>query len=322
MNQVKNFNMQGKEVLVTGGAGAIGKNLVRLLLQHGAKVTVIDNLSSSTTDGLDTDRVVFFQGDISDDLLLEKVFLNEYNYVFHAAAHFANQNSVEHPIIDLGTNIAGTVKLLEKVKSTSIERFIYFNTSCMYGGGTNFSEDDVDFEYHTPYSISKYAGEQYVMLYDHLHGVPATSIRIFNSYGPHEYSGKYRNVIPNFIDLALRKQSLPVMGDGTDTRSFTYVDDLIEGVLSASGSELASGQIINIGNDVETTTLELAQLINELTDNAAPITFVPKRPWDKAKRRKADLSKAKKMLHYQPTTNLKEGLKKTIEWYKNSAKHL
>lgn len=316
------LNVREKNVLVTGGAGAIGKNLVKSLLQNGARVTVIDNLSSGTLDDLDLKDFTFFEGDICDDAVLDQVFLTDYEYVFHAAAHFANQNSVEHPVNDLFTNALATVKLLEKVKNTQIKRFVYFNTACMYGDNSTFSENETDYDYHTPYSISKHTGEKYAILYHNFYNVPTISVRIFNSYGPFEYAGKYRNVIPNFIDLALRGQSLPVMGDGTDTRSFTFVGDLIHGIFLATANEQVLGHVINIGNDIETSTLELAELINKLTGNDAPVTFIPKRQWDKSTRRKADLSKARKMLHYSPTTTLREGLGRTIEWYKITTKHI
>ena len=237
--------------------------------------------------------------------------------IFHLAANFANQNSIDFPERDMTTNILGTIKLLERARKSGVSKFVYTNTSCMYLDSKPFIEDSRYFDYHTPYSISKHTAEHYVLFYHRYYKLPSVSVRVFNSYGPHEYPGKYRNVIPNFISKALNGESLTVMGDGTDTRSFTYVEDLIDGIVAATTLEHSAGEVFNIGNQTETKILELAETINDLTGNAAPIQFVPKRDWDKATRRNPDVSKAASVLGCVGCTELKEGLLKTIAWHRD-----
>ena len=312
------LDLANKRILVTGGAGAIGTNLVKRLLEiDGTEVVVIDNLSSGSVKGLNLERIEFHHADICDDNALIKIFSKPVDVIFHLAAFFANQNSIDHPEDDLKTNILGTVKLLEWSRKINISKFIYFNTSCMYDQEKSFSEESFHFDYHTPYSISKHSAEKYALLYYSHYGVPVVSVRVFNSYGPHEYPGLYRNVIPNFIEKALKGESLTVMGDGTDTRSFTFVSDLIEGVLLLAQKDNIVGETFNIGNDIETRIIDLAETINRLTLNESTVVFIPKRDWDKSSRRKPDIKKAKTVLGYQADTDLENGLIQTIEWFKN-----
>jgi nucleoside-diphosphate-sugar epimerase len=312
--------LAGKRIVVTGGAGAIGTNLVTKLMEiDDVEVVVIDNLTSGIEKGLPLNKKIeFFNADINDDKILNEAFSKPVDVIFHLASHFANQNSIDHPEQDLITNVLGTIKLLEISRKQNINRFVYTNTSCMYSEKVEFSEDSVDFNYHTPYGISKHTAEHYVMFYNDFYALPTTSVRIFNSFGPHEYGGKYRNVIPNFIEASLRGESLKVMGDGLDTRSFTYVDDLVKGLLQVAVHDTAVGQIFNLGNTIETTIIDLALKINKLTNNTTPISFVPKREWDKSTRRKPNISKATNLVGYENTILLEDGLMRTIEWFKNN----
>jgi nucleoside-diphosphate-sugar epimerase len=181
---------------------------------------------------------------------------HEFDYVFHLAAHFANQNSVDHPFSDIQTNIVGTVGLLEILKfHKSLRKFVYASSSCVYGTASQMNEDTFIYPSETPYSINKYTAELYTQYYAHLFHVPTVSIRIFNTYGPYELAGKYRNVIPNFIEKALNGEDLVITGTGRESRDFTFVDDLIDLMIAAALSPSKDGEIYNGGTGFRTEIL-------------------------------------------------------------------
>jgi len=322
---MKSLNQKYKTILVTGGAGAIGSNLVKELLNMGIKkVVVVDNLSSGFRKNLPKNsRLIFIKGDIVNDKDLTKCFKQGPEAVFHLAASFANERSVKDPVHDLMTNIAGTVKLLNGSVRHKVKKFIYFSSSCVYGDKNKpLKEKDLDLCPHTPYAISKLAGEYYVKFYCEFHSLPVVILRIFNSFGPGEYPGKFRNVIPNFFERAINNQSLIITGTGKEMRTFTYVKDIVRGTILAALKEKAVDKIINLGTDRETTILELANLINQITDNRAEIKFKQKRAWDKIKRRKPDTKLAKEILEFYPKVSLKEGLERTYQWFREDKNNL
>jgi nucleoside-diphosphate-sugar epimerase len=305
---------QMKKILVTGGAGAIGSNLVKALLQQpDVEITVIDNLSSGLITNV-ADGVNFLEGDISDHHLVNEVMGSSFCEIYHLAGFFANQNSCEHPIDDFRTNALGTVLLLDAAtRQTELQTFLFTSTSSIESDlKTGLSKG-----FSTPYMTSKYVGELYSRYYQQIEKLPVRVIRYFNCYGPGEYPGKYRNVIINFISRALKGKSLVITGDGSETRDFTFVDDIVSGTIAVARSPKTIGFIYNIGTGVETRILDLATKINRLTGNKAPLKFLPRRSWDKTLRRNADITLAREHVGYSPTVDLETGLKKTIEWYKS-----
>jgi len=315
---MEKFNRKYKRVLMTGGAGAIGSNLVKKILAIGVeKLIVIDDLSSGFKENLPQNpKLIFIQGDITNNNDLDECFKWQPEVVFHLAANFANQLSVENPSRDLTVNTLGTVKLLEKSIEKKIKRFIYFSSSCVYGNNKDFlREEDLNLHPFTPYAISKLAGEHYVTFFRQFYGLSTVVLRIFNSFGPGEHPGKYRNVIPNFFQKAINNQSLIITGTGEETRTFTYVEDLVRGILLAAFEEKAVGKIINLGTDKETSIFELATSINQITNNQAEIKFESKRAWDNIKTRKPDIRLAKEILGFYPEVSLKQGLIKTYQWF-------
>ena len=311
---------RGLSVLVTGGAGAIGSNLVRALLEADvARIVVLDNLTSGRRELLpSSERVDLWVGEVSDDETLQAIF-NQHppEIVFHLAANFANQNSVEHPRRDLITNGLGTLKLLEYAHRAGVRRFVYTSSSCVYGGQQiSLSEETSDFNLDTPYAITKLLGERYVNFFRDYHGLSTVSLRYFNAYGPGEYPGRYRNVIPNFFALAAAGQPLVITGSGEETRDFTYISDTVGLTLRAAVDERALGRIYNVASGRETRIMELAERINELTGNRAGLEFGPRRRWDHIPRRLADVSRAEQELDYQPRVDLAEGLARTWDWLK------
>jgi Nucleoside-diphosphate-sugar epimerases len=322
MKDIKVYD--GKCVLVTGGAGCIGSNLSRRLGEAGAHVIILDNLSSGYEWNIPLmENIEFIKGDILDDEILKRVYMEKPDYVFHLAAHFANQNSVDHPEEDLLVNGLGTLKVLEYAQLIGVERFIYSSSGCgVYGLDSKipFKEDDISISLHTPYQVTKLLGELYTNYFHNLYDLPIVNARFFNVYGPGEVPGKYRNVIPNFFYWAMNGQPLPITGDGTETRDWTFVDDIVNGLIAMGAREEAIGEAINLGSGKEHQVMEMATIINELTGNKAGIVYKPRRDWDAKTRLLSSIEKAKKLLDYEPRTTFKEGLEKTYQWFKENWK--
>lgn len=308
-----------RAVLITGGAGAIGSNLCAALLSRGFKVVVLDDLSSGTRENVPA-GALFLEGNLTDSSSLEAAFRYNPDFVFHLAALFANQNSVDHPQKDLEVNGLGTLRLLEKSKAHNVKKFVFFSSSCVYGPVENLSEATRDFLPETPYAITKLLGEQYCRFFADAYDFPSVILRVFNTYGPGENPGRYRNVIPNFISRAALGEPLPIYGTGEETRSFTFVEDTVQGALLALFTETKPAEVFNISNAVETPIIELANKINEMTGNKAGVQFLPRRSWDHVLKRKADVKKAKERLGFEAKTPLDEGLVLTYEWLKKNGK--
>ncbi len=311
---------RGKTVLVTGGAGAIGSNLAIALSELEVnRVLIVDNLSSSYEWNIPRDpKVKFLKGDILDDKSLTHAFEAKPQIVYHLAAHFANQNSVDHPEIDLMVNGMGTLKILERARQSSVERFVYASSGCgIYGSNTPlpFTEDYASMDLYTPYQVTKMLGELYTNMFHNLYDLPVVNARFFNSYGPGEVPGKYRNVIPNFFYWAMQGEALPITGTGEETRDFTYVADIVSGLLACGQYEAAIGQAINLATGREIKILDLANTINELTRNDAGIVFRERRNWDRKSRLLASIEKARRILHYEPRTEFASGLKNVQTWF-------
>jgi len=321
MEEYKAF-YKNKVVLVTGGAGAIGSNLSRALVELGAQVIILDDLSSGQLwNAPSAPNVLFVKGSILDEVMLKRVFFERPQIVFHLAAFFANQNSVDHPERDLMVNGMGTLRMLEYSVLTGVDKFIYASSGCaIYGGDMPLplKEDFVTMHLTTPYQITKMLGELYCNFFYHHYGLKVVKPRFFNSYGPGEVPGQYRNVIPNFIYWAMKGLPLPITGTGEETRDFTYVGDLVDGLLRAGYFEGAVGQSFNLASGREIKILDLANMVNELTGNKAGIRFVSQRKWDTKKRLLASIELANKLIGYEPKMPFEEGLKRTIQWFRDN----
>ena len=308
--------IQGR-VLVTGGAGAIGSNLVQELVAHGNDVVVLDDFSSGYRD-LVHENAKLIEGSITDDTVLAAAFDPPPDYVIHAAALFANQNSVEHPQADLLVNGLGLVKVLERCAAAGVRKVLFCSSSCVYGGKAVMREDDLDLRPDTPYAITKWLGERYIRYWTEHIGLNAVTVRLFNVYGPGERPGRYRNVIPNFFDLAMRGEPLHITGTGEETRDFTYMSDAVGGILGALAAETVPGDVFNIGSGRATSILDLASKINALTGNRAPLRFAPRRSWDHVPHRVSDISRAQRAFGMTAAVPLDEGLARTYAWLKSA----
>ena len=314
---------KGKRILVTGGAGAIGSTLVRnLCLSEAGMVIVLDDLTSGYRWNLPSAKnLMFVQGSVLDEVKLKRVFFEEPHVVFHLAAFFANQNSIDHPESDLMTNGMGTLRLLEYSLLRKVERFVYASSGCsIYGSSAPLPlrEEFMSMNLTTPYQITKMLGELYCNFFYNHYELPVVKTRFFNSYGPGEVPGQYRNVIPNFIYWAMQGKTLPLTGTGEETRDFTYVEDITDGLLRAGYFEKAIGSEMNLASGAETRIVDLANMINELTGNKGGISFTQRRKWDTKSRLLASIDRAKDLLGYAPDTTFQQGLKNTITWFRDN----
>lgn len=318
----------GRVILVTGGAGAIGSNLIIALSElvgNTGKIIVLDNLSSikikEPWNVASLPNIMFVLGDVRNDIDLKRVFKEEPTLVFHLAAFFANQNSVDYPEISAEVDVIALIKLLDYAVLTGVDKFVYASSGCaIYGSYPELplKEDYISMHLTTPYQINKMTGEMYCNYYLHNYGLSTINCRFFNSYGPGEVPGQYRNVIPNFIYWAMNGKSLPITGTGEETRDFAYVLDLVQGLIKAGYYKKAVGENFNLASNKETSIKNLAEMVTEATGNKVAIVFKERRKWDTKPRLLASIEKAAKLINYKPMVDFAEGFNKNIEWFRNN----
>ena len=329
MNKLRDYtsDYEGKTILITGGAGAIGGNLCRKLSEMNAqKVIILDDLSSSYEWNIPkADNVFFVKGSILNDEMLKRVFKEKPDYVFHLAVHFANQNSVDNPEKDLMINGIGILKVLQYAQLVDLSRFVYSSSGCgVYGLDSKmpFEEHDISISLHTPYQVTKLLGELYTNYFHNLYNMPIANARFFNSYGPGEVPGKYRNVIPNFFYWAMKGIPLPITGEGTETRDWTYVGDIVNGLVAMGIEEEAIGEAFNLGSGTDHLVIEMATIVNELTNNEAAVTFKERRDWDVKTKLLSCVDKANRVLGYKPQMKFEEGLKQVHLWFEENLENI
>jgi len=321
----------GSSILVVGGAGFIGSNLLNLLLpMRPRRVIVVDNLLSADIFNLpERPEIDFRLGSIADDRILAEL-PRDVDFVYQLACYHGNQSSIHDPLADHDNNALTTLKLFDRLKAfPSLKKVVYAAAGCAvaektYGHANGTTEDaPVSLFHDSPYSISKLVGEMYGNYYWMRHGLPFVKARFQNVYGPGEILGAgrwrgtqhtvWRNVTPTFIWKALHHQALPVENGGIASRDFVFVEDIARGLI-ACAIRGEPGEVYNLASGVETSILNLAELINELTDNPTPIALVPARDWDHSGRRFGAPHKARKCLQFAAATALRDGLRQTIDW--------
>ena len=232
--------------------------------------------------------------------------------------HKALQNSVDNPEIDLMVNGLGTLKVLQYAHLVNVKRFVYSSSGCGVCGLDSkmpFEEHDISTSLHTPFQVTKLLEELYTNYFHNLYGLPIVNARFFNVYGPEEVPGRYRNTIPNFFYWAMNGQALPITGDGTETRDWTYVDDISDGLMAMGIKEEAVREAINLGSGKEHRVIDMANMVNEITGNNAGVKYVERRDWDVKTRLLSSIEKAKRLLGYKPQMEFDKGLKKGHEWF-------
>lgn len=322
-------------VLAAGGAGFVGSNLCRRLLDlEVERLLIVDNLLSADAQNIpDSRRINFRQGSIADDHILAEID-DEYDYVFHLATYHGNQSSIHDPLADHDNNLLTTLKLFFHLRNfRRLKKVVYAGAGCAVAAKTDKSprpvteEDPLSLEMDSPYSISKLVGEFYARYFFKQHRLPVVTARFQNVYGPGEILGAgqwrgtsatvWRNVTPTFIYKALKQEALPVENEGRSTRDFIFVGDIVEGLLRCAAKGEA-GQTYNLASGIETSIRDLAEHINSLTENPAPIKLLPKRAWDRSGRRVGSTIKASKYLGFTAKTELNQGLELTIQWTRNN----
>ena len=325
------LSFSGSHILVVGGAGFVGSNLVAgLLATDAARVTIVDNLLSSDISNLPEDpRVQFIPGSIADDAVLAKL-PRDLNFAFHLACYHGNQSSIADPLADHANNTITSLKLFETLKSFgALRKVVYAAAGCAvaektFGDASATTEDAPVSLYHdSPYSISKLVGELYANFYFQRHKLPVVKARFQNVYGPREILGAgrwrgtvhtvWRNVTPTFIWRALNHEALPLDNGGNASRDFIFVEDMARGLM-ACAQRGEPGGVYNLASGVETTVLELAHLINELTGNPTPVDLKPARDWDRSGKRFGSTEKSARLLDFRAQVSLREGLTRTIDW--------
>ena len=312
---------EGKRTLVTGAAGFLGSWLTDLLILAKAEVTAIDNFSTGLLENINhlhkNPNFKLIKNDITKILLSD---LEEYDIIFHLASRPSPDDYQQNPVNTLLTCAKGTEIMLEQARKYD-SKIITTSTSEVYGDPQIIPTPETYWGNVNPigirscYDEGKRYSEALIAAYRRQYELKSVILRIHNTYGPRlRAKGTYGRAVSRFINQALNNKDITVYGDGTQTRSFTYVTDTIKGILKAAATKKAVTETINIGNTKETTINELAQTIKKLTKSNSKITFKPLPP-DDPKRRSPDITKAKQILEWTPEINLETGLHKTINWF-------
>jgi len=305
--------------LVTGGAGFIGSHLVSGLVRRGERVRVLDDFSSSRRgDNLRdlADDIELIDGSVRDEGIVASA-MRRVDFVLHQAARTSVPKSVNDPVRTNEVNVGGTLTLLLAARDAKVRRFVFASSSSVYGETQVLPKhEELPTQPISPYGVSKLAAEQYGLAFHRAYELPFVALRYFNVFGPRQDpNSEYAAVIPKFI-AALSDGGKPVIyGDGTQSRDFTYVADIVAVNLLACEREAAVGRVINVAGGERHTLLELYAILGELLGNAHEPEFRPARPGE-IKHSEADITLARELLGYRPTVGWREGLERTVEWFR------
>ena len=314
-----------QKILVTGGAGFIGSHLAESLLEKGYSVVVIDNFNNyynpkqkenNIQKALTNPNYKLVKGDILNKELIQELFQQEkFNAVVHLAAMAGIRNSIENPELYQKVNVEGTLNLLIAATKNNVKKFIFGSSSSIYGTNTKipFEETDKADDQICPYASSKKAGESFCRAYHHLYGIQVACLRFFTVYGPR---GRPDMAPFLFTDKVINNKEITIFGDGSSSRDYTYVKDIVQGIIKSIEIELTF-EIFNIGNSSPTKLMEFINTIEIITNKKATLTHIEKRQGDMDVTY-ANISKAQSTLNYQPKTTLQEGMRKFIDWYNSN----
>lgn len=308
------------KVLVTGGAGFIGSHLVQALVARGEHVRVLDNLATGHLENLDAviRDIELIHGDISE---LETVqgAAQDTQAIFHQAALPSVPRSIKNPRASHDANLTGTLNILIAARDQNVQRVVMASSSSVYGNSPVLPKVET-FEPQplSPYAVTKLAGEYYARVFAKLYGLSTVCLRYFNVFGPRQDpTSQYSGALAKFVRCALHHEPYPVYGDGEQSRDFTYVENVVNANLRAGYAELDESTVINVAGGARTTLNQIIAYLNELTHQDLPTEYNPVRAGD-VLHSHADITRAQELLGYQPTVDVREGLRRTVEWYQES----
>ncbi|MDD5633857.1 MAG: SDR family oxidoreductase [Candidatus Omnitrophica bacterium] len=303
--------------LVTGGAGFIGSNIVEEIVKRGKTVRVLDNLSTGKEENLAPfkGKIEFQKGDIRKEKDVEKA-LKGVEFVIHQAALRSVARSVEQPSITNDVNVNGTLNLLLKAKEAGVKRLVYASSSSVYGDCEIFPQKETYTPNPiSPYAVSKLAAEYYCRMFTKTMGLDTVSLRYFNVFGPRQNpESKYSAVIPAFIAVLVKDKPCVIDGDGTQSRDFTYVANVVDANLAACEAKGAEGRAFNVACGEEYSIIEVAEGLKKILGKKIELVYGPKRPGD-VQRTNADITGLRKVLGVEPRFDFYEGLKQTVDWF-------
>lgn len=312
--------LSGRRVVVTGGAGFIGSNLVARLLAHGASVLVVDDLFTGERGNLpDSAQLEFVEGTVTDEALVRSA-VQSADAVVHAAARNIIV-STRNPREDFEVNIGGTLNVLLAARDAGVARVVYTSSCSIYGNPHYLPiGEDEQVSLLSPYAVSKFGGEAYCQAFYESYDVPTAVVRYSNVYGPGQRpDNPYCGVVGKFLAAVLAGEPLRIHGDGEQTRDYTYVDDAVEATLLAVVSPKAPGQVYNVGTGRETSVNDLARLIAGVGGVDFDPERIDRRDIDNIRRRVVSIEKIRRELRWIPSTTLERGLERTYEWQREHA---
>ncbi len=304
--------------LVTGGAGFIGSNIAKALVAKGEKVKILDNFNTGKKDNIAEfiDEVDVIDGDFTNEKTVQSA-LKQVDIVFHQGAIPSVPKSIQNPLGSNHANVSGTLQLLQGAVEAKVSRFIYAASSSAYGDSETLPKhEQLPGNPMSPYAVSKYAGELYCKVFYNLYGLETISLRYFNVFGPRQDpNSKYAAVIPSFIKAMLNDKPPTIFGDGTQSRDFTFIDNVVSANLLAANAPKLQGESVNIGGGASIDLNSLVDEINSLLGKHIQASYGPERPGD-VKHSLADIHLAEKLIAYRPTVSFQEGLRQTVDWFK------
>jgi nucleoside-diphosphate-sugar epimerase len=306
--------------LVTGGAGFIGSHLSEELVRRGHTVRVADSLITGKRSNLDhVHGVEFLEGDLADEAFARRA-VEGIQYVLHQAAIPSVPRSVKDPIASNRANVDATLNVLVAARDAGVKRLVFAGSSSAYGNTPTLPKhEDMPSNPLSPYALQKVVGEQYLQMFTRLYGLETVSIRYFNVFGPRQDpSSPYSGVISVFATALLENRSPTIYGDGEQTRDFTYVANVVDGVLRACEADGASGEVINVATGGRISLNQLFRTMRDLVGRKLEPTYVDTRAGD-VRDSQADIAKAKRILGYAPTVSFEQGLERTVAWYRTAA---
>jgi UDP-glucose 4-epimerase len=315
--------LKGKNILVTGGAGFIGSNLVDKLVDMEAKVTVLDDLFTGDLSNIDGfDSIKFIRGSVTDAFLVNEL-VSKADIVFHVACRNIIV-STKNPYDDFQVNVGGTYNVLLASKIHKIEKIVYTSSASVYGNALYLPiHEEEGLRPLNPYAASKLSAENYCVAYYESFDLPVTIVRYSNVYGVKQSpTNPYCGVISKFLDAITKGKPPRIHGDGEQTRDFTYIDDAVSATILAAISPKTEGEVYNLGSGKETSVIEVARTVIAIANGDMEPEYIDRRDIDNVRRRVLNIEKIRKSLHWVPKTSLESGIEMTYQWFNDNNQSL